>query len=328
MIWNELSSGNLSVEYNFGDGIWTQQKNVLRVSVAGASASVRVSVEINDADYVEYVTDNSGHVLVDLSDVIRSKQQGETMSILVEYLSDSVGISASVFGLIDPREMIIPQSTSNTELAEVAIIAPPHKWLQPLFGLSDSVEFFIAPQAQFAEFLYSIRALQNITVSLSGLQAVQIPAAANSMSLRGSVVVGDTVGVQCYKRSELLCGRTYAAVEWLSRAGMRKRHTLEVVRVTYSTDGATEFQSALGFDVTKGQAVGFTLRLQGLTRYDYWYYSDIITSNDVRVAVAEIDADFGDETRVQIVTSKAVIPDSAGAYNLEIEVKYKRYDEF
>ena len=125
-----------------------------------------------------------------------------------------------------------------------------------------------------------------------------------------------------------LCGRTYAAVEWISRAGKKKRHTLEVTRVTYSTDGATEFQSALGFDVMKGQAVGFTLRLQGLTRYDYWYYCDIITSNDVRVALAEADADFCDETRVQVVTSKAVVPDGAGAYDLEIEVKYKRYDEF
>ena len=323
MIWNEQSSGNLSVEYNFGEGVWTMQKNVLRVSVAGASASVRVSVEIDDADYVEYVTDNSGHVLVDLSDVVRSKTQGETISVLVEYLSDSVGISANVLGLINPSEMIIPQSTSNTELAEVAVIAPPHKWLQPLFGLSDSVEFYIAPQAQSATFRYSRGELFNVVEPLAeGLQVLQIPIDAIGISLR------DLGQVQRYTRSSLLCGRTYAAVEWLSRAGMIKRHTLEVVRVTYSIDGATEFQSALGFDITKGQEVGFTLRLQGLTRYDYWYYSDIITSNDVRVAVAEIDADFGDETRVQVVTSKAVVPDSAGVYDLEIEVKYKRYDEF
>ena len=323
MIWNEQSSGNLSVEYNFGEGVWTMQKNVLRVSVAGASASVRVSVEIDDADYVEYVTDNRGHVLVDLSDVVRSKTQGETISVLIECLSDSVGISANVLGLINPSEMIIPQSTSNTELSEVAVIAPPHKWLQPLFGLSDSVEFYITPQAQSAEFLYSRGALFNVIEPLAeGLQVLQISTDAIGMSLR------DLGQVQRYTRSSLLCGRTYAAVEWLSRAGMIKRHTLEVLRVTYSTDGMTEFQSALGFDVTKGQAVGFTLRLQGLTRYDYWYYSDIITSNDVRVAVAEIDADFGDETRVQVVTSKAVVPDSAGVYDLEIEVKYKRYDEF
>lgn len=321
MIWNEQSSGNLSVEYNFGDGIWTYQKNVLRISIANASASVRVSVEIDNADYVEYVTDNSGRVLVDLGDIIRSKSQGETIFILVEYLNNSVGITADVLGLIDPREMIIPKSTSNAELAEVAIIAPPHKWLQPLFGLSDSVEFYITPQAQSARFRYS-DVIEPLT---EGLQVLQIPTDASGMFLQW---VDGAALVQRYMRSALLCGRTYAAVEWLSRAGRIKRHTLEVVRVTYSTDGATEFQSALGFDVTKGQAVGFTLRLQGLTCYDYWYYCDIITSNDVRIAVSEQEADFGDETRVQVVTSKAVVPDSAGSYDLEIEVKYKRYDEF
>ena len=321
MIWNEQSSGNLSVEYNFGEGVWTMQKNVLRVSVAGASESVQVTLELDEL--ITYQTDNSGRVLIDLSDYLRTIEQGESVTIAISYNGDLVTISADIVGLIDPREMIIPQSTSNAGLAEVAVIAPPHKWLQPLFGLSDSVEFYIKEQAQSAEFLYSRGALFKVVEPLAdGLQVLQIPTEAIGISLR------DLGQVQRYTRSSLLCGRTYATVEWLSRAGMIKRHTLEVVRVTYSTDGATEFQSALGFDVTKGQAVGFTLRLQGLTRYDYWYYSDIITSNDVRIAVAEIDADFGDETRVQVVTSKAVVPDSAGAYDLEIEVKYKRYDEF
>lgn len=321
MIWTEQTSGNLTVEYNFGEGVWTMQKNVLRVSVAGASESVQVTLEIDEL--ITYQTDNSGRVLIDLSDYLRTIEQGESVTIAISYNGDLVTISADIVGLIDPREMIIPQSTSNVKLSEVAITAPPHKWLQPLFGLSDSVEFYIAPQAQSVEFRYSRGALFNVIEPLSeGLQVLQIPTDAIGISLR------DISHVQRYKRNALLCGRTYAAVEWLSRAGMKKRHTLEVVRVTYSTDGATEFQSALGFDVTKGQAVGITLRLQGLTRYDYWYYSDIITSNDVRVALVEADADFGDETRVQVVTSKAVVPDGAGAYDLEIEVKFKRYDEF
>ena len=50
--------------------------------------------------------------------------------------------------------------------------------------------------------------------------------------------------------------------------------------------------------------------------------------NDVRVAVSEQDAGFGDETRVEIVTNKVEIPDANGTYKLDIEVKYKRYDEF
>lgn len=324
MIWTEQTSGNLTVEYNFGEGVWTMQKNVLRVSVAGVSDSARVSLELDE--FIEYQTDNSGRVLIDLSDYFRTIEQGESVTIAISYNGDFVTISADIVGLIDPREMIIPPAT-RYEMVGGVLIAPPHKWLQSLFGLSDSVEFYITQQTQSAEFRYLSGALSNVSKTLAaGLNELQIPADSSGMNLR--CVIDNVARLQRYTRSALLCGRTYAAVEWISRAGTKKRHTLEVTRVTYSTDGATEFQSALGFDITKGQAVGFTLRLQGLTRYDYWYYSDIITSNDVRVALVEADADFGDETRVQVVASKAVVPDSAGAYNLEIEVKYKRYDEF
>lgn len=324
MIWTEQTSGNLTVEYNFGEGVWKMQKNVLRVSVAGVSESVQVTLELDEL--ITYQTNNSGRVLIDLSDYLRTIEQGESVTIAISYNGDLVTISADIVGLIDPLEMIIPPAT-RYEMVGGVLIAPPHKWLEPLFGLSDSVEFYIKAQAQSAEFRYSLGSFANVINPLAaGLSELQIPADASGMNLR--CVIDNVARVQRYTRSALLCGRTYAAVEWLSRAGMKKRHTLEVARVTYSTDGATEFQSALGFDVTKGQAVGFTLRLQGLTRYDYWYYCDIITSNDVRVALVEADADFGDETRVQVVASKAVVPDGAGAYDLEIEVKYKRYDEF
>lgn len=324
MIWYELSSGDLTVTYNFGEGVWKMQKNVLRVSVAGVSESVRVSLELDEL--IMYQTDNSGRVLIDLSDYLRTIEQGESVTIAISYNGDLITISADIVGLIDPLETIIPPAT-RYEMVGGVLIAPPYKWLQPLFGLSDSVEFYIKAQAQSAEFRYSLGALADVIDPITvGLNELQIPADASGMNLR--CVIESVARVQRYTRSALLCCRTYAAVEWISRAGMKKRHTLEVTRVTYSTNGATEFQSALGFDVTKGQAVGFTLRLQGLTRYDYWYYSDIITSNDVRVALVEADADFGDETCVQVVASKAVVPDSAGAYDLEIEVKYKRYDEF
>ena len=323
MIWTTQTSGNLTVEYNFGEGVWTMQKNVLRVSVAGASESVQVTLELDEL--IMYQTDNSGRVLIDLSDYLRTIEQGESVTIAISYNGDLVTISADIVGLIDPLEMIIPPAT-RYEMVGGVLIAPPHKWLQPLFGLSDSVEFYITQQAQSAELRYMVGVVPAIEPISSGLSEIVIPTDVSEINLR--CVIDNIARVQRYTRSALLCGRTYAAVEWISRAGMKKRHTLEVTRVTYSTNGATEFQSALGFDVTKGQAVGFTLRMQGLTRYDYWYYSDIITSNDVRVALVEADADFGEETRVQVVASKAVVPDSAGAYDLEIEVKYKRYDEF
>jgi hypothetical protein len=51
-----------------------------------------------------------------------------------------------------------------------------------------------------------------------------------------------------------------------------------------------------------------------------------LTSNDVRVAVNEADADFGDDTRVQILTDGLTQKNADGFYSLDIEVRYKKYD--
>ena len=332
MIWTEVSSFDLAVSYNFADGIWTMQPNVLRVSVSNATESQRVSVEVyndgeDEGDVVEYATDNSGNLLVNLSDIFRSKSKGDHVTIMVEQSNNSVRIDADVLGLIDPLEMIIPQAFQNEQMQSVIGIAPPTMWLTPLFGLADSVEIFVNPAiTPYAEFKYRVPG-RPVTVPLeNGDNEVIVRSSASFIHL--IVYDGEQEYIQQYERSQLLCGRRYAAVEWLSRSGQIKRHTWEVVKVTDAVSSSTEYQSALGYDVSKGQEQTLTLRLQGLTRYDYWYYSDIITSNDVRVALSERDADFGEETRANVITKKVVQPDANGEYTLSVELNFKRYDEF
>lgn len=334
MIWTEVSSFDLVVLYNFADGIWTMQPNVLRVSVSNATESQRVSVEVyndgeDEGDVVEYATDNSGILLVNLSDIFRSKSKGDHVTIMVEQSNNSVRIDADVIGLIDPLEMIIPQAFQNEQMQSVIGIAPPTMWLTPLFGLADSVELFVNPAATlFANFAYRYDG-RDVVIPLDyGSRNVTVRSGASFIGLQVVDEEQVTIAYQAYNRTPLKCGRNYAAVEWLSRSGQIKRHTWEVVKVTDSVSSSTEYQSALGYDVSKGQEQTITLRLQGLTRYDYWYYSDIVTSNDVRVALTERDADFGEETRVNVITKKVVQPDANGQYTLSVELKYKRYDEF
>ena len=327
MIWNDTTSGNVTVSYNFADGIWTEQANVLRVRISGASESKTVRLTVGDL-VVDYATDNSGHVLIDLTDIVRGKVAGESVSIQVSCDSDSVSVSANVMGLIDPLEMIIPPCTRYEELQDVIVITPPRKWYVPLFGLNDRVETFLNPSAvAYTAGLHYMQGIIQHTEQIAvGSGFVELPADGVGVYLQ--VDSASTSFTTKYKRENLQCGRRYAAVEWISRAGVTKRHTWEIVKVSDNVIGSTEYQSALGYDVRKGQEVGLTLRMSGLTRYDYWYYSDIITSNDVRVAVSERDADFGDETRVNVVTKKVVQPDASGTYTLDVEIKYKRYDEF
>lgn len=321
MIWTNQTQGNLFAEWNFGDGIWKMQPNIIRVRVSGVTDSVSVSLSIG-SETIQYVTDTTGALTIDLSDYFRTLNIGNSVSVSVVYGENTINISSNVLGLVDPLGMIIPPTQNG--LGSL-LIAPPTTWYMPLFGLDDSVDVYrlkSVPGLTHYEYWRGFRGY--IATLKNGLQSLSFKTDDTKISFNET----ETSALRKYDRLPLLCGRKYAAVEWISRAGMVKRHTWEFVQVTESVNGKTDYQTHLGYKQTKGQETSFILRLSGITRYDLWYYSDIILSNDVRVAVSEQDAGFGDETRVEVVTNKVEIPDANGTYKLDIEVKYKRYDEF
>lgn len=130
------------------------------------------------------------------------------------------------------------------------------------------------------------------------------------------------------------CDMRYALVEWISRSGVKKRATWEVSQVADEQAEAQEIidiQNA--YDIRMGLLQKMTLRLRDLNAYDLWYYSDIVTSPDVRVAVNESDFDMtADEIRTSArvaITTKSVKQKDGegGAWNtLTVEIKYRRYD--
>jgi hypothetical protein len=123
---------------------------------------------------------------------------------------------------------------------------------------------------------------------------------------------------------ELECGHVYAAVEWTSFSGVTRRHTFEVVKQTSEPINEVQIETINNeYDERKGRRDGFTLKLEGLSRYDMWYYGDILTSSKVRVSLD------GTTWRQVQVTGKAIeLPTSdEGALNvLEIPVNYRHYD--
>lgn len=321
MIWTNQTQGNLFAEWNFGDGIWQMQANIIRVRVSGATDSVSVSLNV-EGETIEYLTDKNGALTIDLSDYFRTLNIGDSASVSVVYDENTINISAKVIGLIDPLGMIIPKT--NTGLNSL-LIAPPTTWYVPLFGLDDSIEFYrLSSFSGDTSIQYKKGFITYVGWFDNGLSVFKFKSDYSNIAIYET----ETGVFRKYERLPLLCGRKYAAVEWISRAGMVKRNTFEFVQVKETVDEKTDYQTHLGYKQTKGQETSFILRLSGLTRYDLWYYSDIILSNDVRVAVSEQDAGFGDETRVEVVTNKVEIPDANGTYKLEVEIRYNRYDEF
>ena len=115
-------------------------------------------------------------------------------------------------------------------------------------------------------------------------------------------------------------------VQWVSAIGLIKRHTFEVRDVETSVSDSVALQNNFGgFRELKGTRKGLRLHLSQLSAYDYWYYSDLVTSSDVRVAISESDADFGEDTRVKVVTNSVTVPNGASISDFDVDVIIKDY---
>ena len=127
-----------------------------------------------------------------------------------------------------------------------------------------------------------------------------------------------------YPLKDLECGKRYAEVEWVSFTGQTRRHVFEVVKLTEETTNEVSLEMITNeYDVRKDRRVSFSLRLEGLTAYDYWYYSDLVTSSSVKVSLSGTKY-----SQVQVTTKKSTIPETSSGkpLTLEIPINYVRYD--
>lgn len=296
----------LRVRTNFDYTVYLQEQPTIEV-LSKNNRAVLVGL---GSDVVSYTPDENKMVYVNLTDYMSVFGDG---SIGVGTpVSSRIDVNYRVVGMVSPENMIIPRINDIQDF--VPIIQPSKMYALP-FGLYGSVSVWNNSQSD--DVYYG--AFQSQTQPLG-------PIASNLEIKEGLFVSCGDIKYSTHI-SPLSCGRTYAAVQWATRWGGVNVMTFEVVDVKQTQENIVELSSRFnGFNVRKGYVQSFVLRLSGLNKYDYWYYSDIITSNDVRVAVNEIDANFGDETRVDVTTKSVTIPNSNGLYSLELEIKYKRYD--
>lgn len=308
MIWTVIEDTTvLRVRTNFNYNVYLQEQPTIEV----LSKSNREVLVFLDDDIVEYIPDENKIVYINITDYASVFGSG-TIGIATP-ISSRIDVTYRVIGMVSPDNMIIPRINNIQDF--VPIIQPSKMYELP-FGLYGSVSVWNNGQSN--DVYYG--AFQQETLPLSvGLT--------NLAMRNGLFLLKGDIRYRTALRP-MACGRTYAAVQWATRWGGLNVMTFEVVDVKRTQENIVELYSRFnGFDVRKGYLQSFTLRLSGLNKYDYWYYSDIITSNDVRVAVNEIDANFGEETRVYVTTQSVTIPNSNGLYSLELEIKYKRYDE-
>lgn len=321
MIWTERTYIFGSIEYNFGDGVWRAERSLL---IFRGSPNTEFNVTIGEVT-LQSITDGAGNVMLDISDILASYAIGANGSITFNTgeLTPTKGIGFEIKGDLSPASMIIP---NNGKISEYAPIIAPVCYFQGLWGLSTQFVLHTSPGVSWAlQFTEYIDGSPTATIfQPDTLQAVVIAGNRVVFRVRDGI---RTLAVRDVNIREPQCGRCYAMVQWVSACGIIKRHTFEVRDVELSVSDSVSLQNNFGgFREAKGTRKGLRLHLPQLTAYDYWYFSDIITSSDVRVAVSEIDADFGEDTRVKVTTKSATIPNGASVADFDVDVILKDYD--
>lgn len=298
---------------NWTTNCWIQERNILTIS-GFSTGTTHILFEVSGHSELtsKFVIPSSGLLQIDLSDLVRMYASG---AFKVTEQGGSSPASSTIpwtqVGLIDPTKALIP----STEIESAgATIAPPSRMLYGGFG--DII----------AEALLDDVTLWTLTGSAifeSGSNGRRIQAIGNFSLSKGANARRCYVDTSSGSAGSHACVEM-ALVEWVSLTGIVRRHYFEVVKQTATATDTVSLETIDNqFDEHKGRLDGFTLRLGGLSRYDFWYYADVITSSQVKISF-----DGTNWRQVQVTTKSAEIPNNdEGAFNsLEIAVNYKQYD--
>ena len=296
----------------------------MRISEIDANASyIRVLILSSglSGTVVKYSIPASKNLDIDFSDLVRLSDTG--MCSISQNNANGVIIGNTYTmrwtqaGRINPESYfraLPPDDMADT--FELAISAPSVMYKR-LNNNADPIKFELANGGggyQFSTGRIKFPPLAEEPIEFA--RAIEVPSGADSVEFWH---LNDAM----YYRYPLK-GKRYAEVEWVSFTGQIRRHVFEVVKLTEETTNEVSLEMVTNeYDVRKDRRVSFSLRLDGLTAYDYWYYSDMVTSSSVKVSLSGTNY-----RQVQVTAKKSTIPEtSAGKpLTLEIPINYVRYD--
>ena len=296
--------------------LWKQERIVLYVSAAD---KVKFYTNLDGsaaAPVATYTPNSEGDLYVDVTDYVRAHDSVAHLYLVDTDAGTTYDTQVEVKGLIDPTSALVPLHKANARFQ----IIPPAKIIAPFTQVPIKVGTYAAVGTN------AFRKSSDPTQTIDAQDGTTIPAAwGNSFLLSYVRIMITPTWVDIpYQMTPQRCDITYAMVRWESFTGAQRCHTFEVSKQKSDTAGA---YSLLPIDNEyidiKGHVDGFTLRIDGLSAYDLWYYADVINSSKV-----EVTLDGYSWERVQVVTKTITLPDGESGTDgkLEIQVNYKRYD--
>lgn len=310
----------VSVQY------WKQERLIFRVPTK-TGEPVRV---YDDHGTIANYTGFGSYIDIDLTDWVRANEEiaardNVYISTIIQSGGFDVdvewGLDIQVAGLISPDSVLKPDSN----VFHFPIVAP-----TKYIGGEDTIcEVYTDygspnPLRSSAWGWYDNQGVWNRSALSMGLHALQVDSSYKMIAFGSmSSVLPD--GYTIIPIQEQECEVTYALVRWVSFTGGTKQHVFELVRPKTSVADAYSLEPIDNeFVEIKGRVDGFTLKLDNLSPYDMWYYSDVLTSSKVEVSL-DHGATFD---RVQVTNKDMTLLPNGNMSNgvIEFNVNWRRYD--
>lgn len=291
----------------------------------------RILLYINAADKVLFYTDLEGSALspiatytppsggdlyIDVTDYVRAYPNVEHLYVVDTDTSTTYDTEVEVKGLINPANMRIPYQP-NTD--DFYIVPPSVIYSDSMLGYSTRVGIYTKNTGK----TYKVRSLNRMS-STAVADGFALQYAYSGGGILASYDDGQWTEYLTFRMRNRQCDHDYAFVRWVSPDGATYCHVLEYRKYTIaSANGYSLLPIDNEYITVKGREEGMSLYIDGLNRYDLWYYSGILTSSKVEVSLNGYDW-----SRVDVETKSVSLPDGEAGTDgkLEIKIKYKRYD--
>ena len=126
--------------------------------------------------------------------------------------------------------------------------------------------------------------------------------------------------------------RRYCALRWESmfKKDLYKNHTFIISEISNEADDTTECYNVVDDGTSrllKNRVEKCVVLLENLTTYDVWYYSDLITSNNVFFDFIQDGQRVGNERRVQVLSKSITTSmNDAKRVDLQFELLIKKIE--
>lgn len=302
----------MNVEFN--NKIWRQERTFLHISDLYSDSYVLVEVVGHrdlTAKYIPPMQTQGTTLDVDVTDVVRMYDNGifHVKEINNDSVIDDVETDPwTIAGLINPEKVLIPDHDLQDAGGGAPVIPPNKILLHPDYNRVLAECYFLQPNWQVTGDAELDENFRKLEISGDFMLASRTFTAAKSY--------GPEYADKC---------TPLAFLYWVSFTGATRVHVFKVVQqATEAVDELNMLTADNSYDIRKGRKDSVTLRLDGLNRYDLWYYGDVVTSSFVVVSFDDGTTSY----RAEVTTKKVELPasDEGALGSLEITLNYSRYD--